>query len=427
MEHEVVVPLPATVVQQAMQDPELLVRCVPGLSTDAEEDADAGAAADTPKNARKSGKGGRKNAARKAAARYAFGDEIGGRLRLRIGGSTITYRGVLSLIEGREGVLTAFAEGQESRGSGEASATVRISVTEGGDEDKSTTVRFTGDLSATGRLAELDTATLAAAGRRLLDRFTAALAVEAGGEEPPGATVVYLEAHAPGFGSDLDEDLSDLIPFSDETVFSKAPEEPAADSTAGESTVGEESGAQSTAERPAEADEPQQEQEAEAETDRAAASAGTGESGAAAEADEADVTDEADEAQGAQEAAEAAVEAAAAAAEIPDSPAGLDFEFEQEYEHGLGSPDEPLTGPVRRSIVGRSAEEVDHAPPRGRYAPAPPTRSARARAATRWGGPDAAPVGIGPIGERSAMPWVIGGGVALLGGAVVLVRALRRR
>jgi hypothetical protein len=29
--------------------------------------------------------------------------------------------------------------------------------------------------------------------------------------------------------------------------------------------------------------------------------------------------------------------------------------------------------------------------------------------------------------DRATMPWVIGGGVALLGGAVVLVRALRRR
>ncbi|WP_081952020.1 SRPBCC domain-containing protein [Kitasatospora phosalacinea] len=82
--------------------------------------------------------------------------------------------------------------------------------------------------------------------------------------------------------------------------------------------------------------------------------------------------------------------------------------------------------PVRRSIVGRSAEEVDHAPPHGRYAPAPPAHSARARAASRWGGaePSLLP---GAHGERSALPWMIGGGVALIGGAVVLVRALRRR
>ncbi|MFD0529141.1 hypothetical protein ACFQ1I_23010 [Kitasatospora arboriphila] len=89
-------------------------------------------------------------------------------------------------------------------------------------------------------------------------------------------------------------------------------------------------------------------------------------------------------------------------------------------------PEPAASGPVRRSIVGRSAEEVDHAPPHGRYAPTPPARSARARAASRWGGPEPTLL-TGGAGERSAMPWVIGGGVALIGGAVVLVRALRRR
>ncbi|BAJ29633.1 MULTISPECIES: SRPBCC domain-containing protein [Kitasatospora] len=87
---------------------------------------------------------------------------------------------------------------------------------------------------------------------------------------------------------------------------------------------------------------------------------------------------------------------------------------------------EPEGAPVRRSIVGRSAEEVDHAPPHGRYAPAPPAHSARARAASRWGGAEPTMLPVLP-GERSALPWMIGGGVALIGGAVVLVRALRRR
>ncbi|GAA0661394.1 SRPBCC domain-containing protein [Kitasatospora atroaurantiaca] len=314
MEHEVVVPLPAAVVQQSLRDPELLVRCVPGLSLDADGESPAG-------------------------------EELHGRLRLRIAGSTITYRGVLSLIEGREGVLTVLAEGQEARGSGAATATVRITVIdntdsaddtesadEGSEEDvESTTVRFGGDLSATGRLTDFDADVLTAAGRRLLDRFAAALAAEAGDAEPPTATVVYLEDHAAAdFGADLDDDLSDLIAFSDSDAFSSA--------------------------------------------------------------------------------------------EVPESPADLSYE----YQPDPLTADSLLGGPVRRSIVGRSAEEVDHAPPRGRYAPALPARSARARAATRWGGAEAVPVD-GSAGERSAMPWVIGGGVALLGGAVVLVRALRRR
>ncbi|MER5349176.1 SRPBCC domain-containing protein [Kitasatospora sp. NPDC002551] len=355
MEHEVVVPMPAGQVRQALQDPALLARSVPGLSTEP------------------------------AAVGSRGAEEIGGRLKLRIGTSTITYKGVLSLIEGREGVLTAFAEGQEARGSGEATVTVRISVAEGAEG--TAVVRFTGDLSATGRLTEFDGETLDAAGRRLLDRFTAALTSqgdqaeadedEAGGEDGTGAedageagqdaaaeentagegTVVFLENRQEDRedepGDDLDDDLSDLIAFSD------------------------------------------------ADAERFGLPLGN------ADAD----ADDVEEPAGAEETAAAEEEVSA------ELPAELPFGYEQEPALG---------GPVRRSIVGRSAEEVDHAPPRGPYAPALPARSARARAASRWGG-DAGGIVVPGVGGRSTVPWMIGGGVALLGGAVVLVRALRRR
>ncbi|MFJ4096028.1 hypothetical protein ACIPYS_30935 [Kitasatospora sp. NPDC089913] len=414
MEHEVVVPMPAGQVRQALQDPALLARSVPGLSTEP------------------------------AAVGSGPAEEIGGRLKLRIGSSTITYKGVLSLIEGREGVLTAFAEGQEARGSGEATATVRISVAEGAGEGTSV-VRFTGDLSATGRLTEFDGETLDAAGRRLLDRFATALTspdgaagtgpdgeaedesgAESGAEagsgagpeaeavtgtgadaagqardagdtrEPDGsdgsdgsgdpddsedsgdsenaedsedsedsATVVFLENRHEALdedredepGDDLDDDLSDLIAFSD------------ADAERFGLPLGD----------PDEADDVDE---------PAAGEAGTGTPAAGIERE--------------------------VSAELPAEPP---FGYE---------PEPVLGGPVRRSIVGRSAEEVDHAPPRGPYAPALPARSARARAASRWGG-DAGGIVVPGVGGRSTVPWMIGGGVALLGGTVVLVRALRRR
>ncbi|WP_407989108.1 SRPBCC domain-containing protein [Kitasatospora sp. CMC57] len=284
MEHEVVVQLPAATVRQALRDRELLVRCVPGLSVET----------------------------------GAPGDGPAGRLRLRIGGSTITYKGALSLVEGHEGVLTVRAEGQESRGSGEVTATVRLSVQPGAD-DGSSALHFTADLTATGRLAEFDAAVRGTAGRRLLDRFANDLAAAVSGAEPEAATVLYLEDRTGGFSSGLDDDLADLLPFDDEPT-------------------------------------------------------GPGR-----------------------------------------SPGTEDPTLEYlTADHG--------SGPVRRSIVGRSAEEVDHAPPRGRYAPALPARSARARAATRWSGPEQL-----PQHDRAALPWMIGGGVALIGGAVVLVRALRKR
>ncbi|MFH9349244.1 hypothetical protein [Kitasatospora sp. NPDC017646] len=347
MEHEVVVPMSAELVRQALQDPALLARSVPGLSTEP------------------------------AAVGAGSAEEIGGRLKLRIGGSTITFKGVLSLIEGRNGVLTVFAEGQEARGSGEATATVRVSVTDGA-EDGTATVRFTGDLSATGRLTEFDAETLDATGRRLLERFATALTSpdgpdapeegdeeladgtgnENGGEGTDGtgadAEIVFIEERQDQPGDDLDDDLSDLIAFSD------------------------------------------------ADAERFGLPTGSADD---AEDEDDDVDDHDDEADAPGD---------GVAEELPAQPL---FAYEDEPE---------LSGPVRRSIVGRSAEEVDHAPPRGRYAPALPARSARARAASRWGG-EAGGIVVPGTGGRNAVPWVIGGSVALLGGAVVLVRALRRR
>ncbi|MGW7447860.1 hypothetical protein [Kitasatospora sp. NPDC054795] len=337
MEHEVLVPLSAEPVRQALQDPALLARSVPGLST---EPAAVGAGA---------------------------AEEIGGRLKLRIGGSTITYKGVLSLIGGREGVLTVLAEGEEARGTGEVTATVRVSVADG-TEDGTAVIRFTGDLSATGRLTEFDEETLDATGRRLLDRFAAAL-VAPEGEQPQDqeedaeqdgsgnagadAGVVFIEDRQDQPGDDLDDDLSDLIAFSD------------------------------------------------ADAERFGLPTGS--------ADDEDEEDDVEDG-----AADGSAEQDGVAEELPAEPL---FAYEEEPV---------LSGPVRRSIVGRSAEEVDHAPPRGPYAPALPARSARARAASRWGG-EAGGIVVPGTGGRSAVPWVIGGSVALLGGAVVLVRALRRR
>lgn len=61
---------------------------------------------------------------------------------------------------------------------------------------------------------------------------------------------------------------------------------------------------------------------------------------------------------------------------------------------------------ARRTMIGRSAEEVDHAPPRGRYAPVPAPGSATAGQNLRWLAPAAA---------------------LAVASAVVLGRALRRR
>ncbi|MCG6494582.1 SRPBCC family protein [Kitasatospora sp. A2-31] len=423
MEHEVVVPMPAEQVRQALQDPALLARCVPGLSTEP------------------------------AAAGSGPAEEIGGRLKLRIGASTITYRGVLSLIEGREGVLTVFAEGQEARGSGEATATLRVSVADG-TEGGSTVVRFTGELDATGRLTEFDEETLATTGRRLLDRFAAALASPDGAAEPDAETEPEADAET------VAEPEADAETVAEAETNVEAVAGPDGDAATGGATGSEAAPEAAEAEEAEEAEETEVEEAADAAAPDDDTEETGGEETDAEEAEESTATvlyledhqsspgedvdddlsdliafsdadaerfglptgghdDEGEDEDG--DRAEPAEDDRPAAEAAPEPATGLPAELPFEYEQ------EPvLSGPVRRSIVGRSAEEVDHAPPRGRYAPALPARSARARAASRWGGEAGGIVVPGP-GGRSAMPWVIGGGVALLGGAVVLARALRRR
>ncbi|MGX1546475.1 SRPBCC domain-containing protein [Streptomyces adustus] len=61
---------------------------------------------------------------------------------------------------------------------------------------------------------------------------------------------------------------------------------------------------------------------------------------------------------------------------------------------------------ARRTMIGRSAEEVDHAPPRGRYAPVPAPQTIAPNSTLRWAAPAAALV---------------------VASAIVVGRALRKR
>ncbi|GAA3092236.1 hypothetical protein GCM10020254_41590 [Streptomyces goshikiensis] len=91
-------------------------------------------------------------------------------------------------------------------------------------------------------------------------------------------------------------------------------------------------------------------------------------------------------------------------AEVP--PPALDPFLEGEIEE-LAAPRPPAEAAhARRTMIGRSAEEVDHAPPRGRYAPVPAPASTSAGQNLRWLAPAAA---------------------LAVASAVVLGRALRRR
>jgi carbon monoxide dehydrogenase subunit G len=112
--------------------------------------------------------------------------EYGGRLRLRVGSTTITYRGTATVSPGD--AVRLDLDGREARGSGIAKGTLTMSLS---GEGESTHVAIVADISVTGRLGSLDLAVLEDAVRRLLARFGECIgagAVSDGIETEPGTS-----------------------------------------------------------------------------------------------------------------------------------------------------------------------------------------------------------------------------------------------
>ncbi|MDT0459350.1 carbon monoxide dehydrogenase subunit G [Streptomyces sp. DSM 41527] len=332
MEHEVYVPFPVGTVRQALTEPERVARCVPGVQLDAD------AAPRTPV----------------------------GRLRLRIGSSTITYRGTLTVSAAAEdegsgdggpgdrgtggdaagdggaaAVVTVEAKGTETRGDGAVALTLTVRLSPATEPGPGTTLACSGTVHGDGRLAEAADQSARTAGRRLLDRFAENLAADlrqrpvtgrTGDGPSAGGTA---EAAEPGvFGTEVPP--SSLEPGSDEGA-------------GGEEDAGE--------------------------------AAGLGE--AAGDVGDLDAGD-----------AEDVFRAA------------HDGHPEHAYGHDPDGLAPAEAAHARRTMIGRSAEEVDHAPPRGRYAPVPAPEPHGTSVALRWAAPAAAVV---------------------LASAVVVGRVLRRR
>ncbi|MGA6158868.1 SRPBCC domain-containing protein [Stenotrophomonas sp. NPDC087984] len=274
------VPFPVDTVRLALAEPDRVARCVPGLQRDADEAA----------------------------------GPLSGRLRLRIGGSTITYRGVLR-VGRRADVFEIEGEGTEARGSGSVklALTVTPRPVEGGTE-----LGFAGTVHSEGRLAEFDDEASTTVARRLLDRFASALA--AGLEASP-------------------------IPAPTEDEVPGAPTDEATDAGAAPGAAAEESGLPTEAELPLSADD--------------------------MDIDDVGDLEDVDDAD--------AVEEPVGFGDLADLD-DLDDEPPAEAAH------------ARRTMIGRSTEEVDHAPPRGRYAPVPAPETVSTSATLRWAAPAAAVV-----------------------------------
>ncbi|WP_078625417.1 SRPBCC domain-containing protein [Streptomyces iakyrus] len=277
MEHEVFVPVPAERLREVLDDPARVARAVPGLQQD------AGA------------------------------EPVAGRLKIRVGSHSVTYRGAVRVSRRDDGSYAVEGEAEESRGSGSVELTLRIALR---DAEDGCTVTYDGTASADGRITDLPTEAVEGAVTRLLNRFAEHLATAATQDANGTDGTDRTHDERAGAGAGAEEQTPADLGLTEEPP---APERPSAFG----------------ADRPAPSHGPE---------------------------------DEEDEEEDDEDIAEAA--------------------------H------------ARRTMIGRSAEEVDHAPPRGRYAPVPAPQTVSPPAPLRWAAPAAA---------------------LAVASAIVAVRALRRR
>ncbi|TDC03329.1 carbon monoxide dehydrogenase [Nonomuraea longispora] len=139
-EHEFTVPVPVEQAWAVLLDVERVAPCLPGASLDVFE-----------------------------------GDEFTGRMKVKVGPITVTYKGSASFeeVDKDSHTLTIKASGKEARGSGTASATVKAHMT---PREGATAVAVETTFNVTGRPAQFGRGVMAEVGAKIIDRFAENLA-----------------------------------------------------------------------------------------------------------------------------------------------------------------------------------------------------------------------------------------------------------
>lgn len=167
LDHEFTVPVPVDQAWSVLLDVERVAACMPGATLDSVD-----------------------------------GEEYSGRMKVKVGAMTITYRGTARIVSADEAgrAVTMEAAAKEARGSGTASATVQARLHA---EDGTTRVAVHTKLNVTGRPAQFGRNILSEVGSKIIARFAKALAAElessgeaAGGAEAPAAPAGAAEAPA---------------------------------------------------------------------------------------------------------------------------------------------------------------------------------------------------------------------------------------
>ncbi|ANW19476.1 SRPBCC family protein [Streptomyces clavuligerus] len=392
MDHQVFVPAPAEAVRRVLRDPARLARCVQGFQQDTQA---TGATGDTS-------------------------GPLSGRLRVRAGRHTITYRGALTTAADEEG-FTFRGEGTEVRGQGSVAValTIRPTAVDGG-----TNLGINGSATVGGRLADLAPELRAQTAHRLLDRFgerLADVALEPSGPvggppcdtpSPTGAGPDDTFAHGREEPHTMDGNPHANRPDENDDENENENENGNGNgSDDGSGSGNEENGSGAGSE-----DDGRMDGEA-ARGGRGGAEEDSPVSPGADPEDAADAGSTGDTG-GGREAAASTPDADADASRdgrssdddrVFDALRDLSGTGELRDLGDLGDlgglDDLPALGdepPVeaahaRRTMIGRSAEEVDHAPPRGRYAPVPAPDEGRRGLPLHWIAPAAAALAIASV------------------------------
>ena len=161
LEHSFTVPVPMERAWDVLLDVERVAPCMPGASLDT-----------------------------------VTGDEIAGRIKVKVGPITMTYAGTAKFTEldKAAGVVTLEASGKETRGAGTASASVRSQLTGEGD---TTHVNVRTNLNVTGKPAQFGRGVMAEVGGKLIgifaDNLASMLTADSGGDAADGAEAADAE------------------------------------------------------------------------------------------------------------------------------------------------------------------------------------------------------------------------------------------